>query len=145
MALGIGLLSGAVIGRTLPGFVVAAAVTFGLVVGGGQVLHAAVGDQVAVWVDRTENDRPDLYFFELRLRASDGRLLTYDEAFAVMQQECPECEGDEWVRSRFIEIARVAPLESYPVFERTETAASIAIGGAAILLTFPIVARRRPS
>jgi len=40
---------------------------------------------------------------------------------------------------------KVVPASTYPDFQLAELAADGAIGGVAFLLTFPVVARRRPS
>jgi hypothetical protein len=40
---------------------------------------------------------------------------------------------------------KVVPAATYPDFQLAELAVDGAIGGVAFLLTFPVVARRRPS
>ena len=40
---------------------------------------------------------------------------------------------------------KVVPAATYPDFQLAELAVNAGIGGAALLLTFPVVARRRPS
>jgi hypothetical protein len=40
---------------------------------------------------------------------------------------------------------KVVPASTYPDFQQAELAVDGAIGGVAFLLTFPVVARRRPS
>ncbi len=40
---------------------------------------------------------------------------------------------------------KVVPASTYPDFQMAELAIDAAVGGAAFLLTFPVVARRRPS
>lgn len=148
MALGIGLLAGAVVGRTLPAFAVAAVACFALLFGGAPLLQGQIAESVAVYRTQQGEDQPAIGYFGQWFRDQDGTLLTHEQAERLVRQQCPECPPDEigWLPyERFTVVTRIAPIESYPVFEAAETAATTAIGTVAILLTFPVVSRRRPT
>lgn len=151
MALGIALLAGALIGRTLPAFAAAAIVCFALLFGGVPHLHGAIADRVAVWQEWNDDVGfpSSLASVEVGFRDREGNFVTAEDGFALIDQVCPpETCGDFQVaqeQAGLVQVALAAPIESYPVFEAAETAATTAIGTVAILLTFPLVSRRRPT
>lgn len=148
MTLGIGLLAGALLGRTLPAFAIGIVVCFMLLFVGKPFLQAQVGQSVAVWQPTPgspgipEDTGPVLYvpgLSETAFRAADGTILSYDQ---VMQQ-CGACEEPSPVTYQPIQL--VAPIESYPIFENAEMIVTSTIGLACIALAFPVVTRRRPA
>jgi hypothetical protein len=151
MALGIALLAGAVVGRTLPALAVAAVACFVLLFGGAPLLQAQIAERVGEW--RTIDDqRPTLVaggtgFFGWGYRDESGTVLTPQQAERLMSEQCPECPpgDDTWLFENLTSVNRMAPIESYPVFEAAETAVTTGIGAVAMLLTFPVVSRRRPT
>ncbi len=150
MALGIGLLAGAALGRTLPAFAIGAIACFVLLFAGAPLLQARVGESVAVWPDPADQ-RPMLYvpgmgMSDRAYRAPDGTILTLAQASDLVVQQCGNCEDGPWLMEHgYVPVSRKAPIESYPIFENAEIIASSTIGLACIALTFPIVSRRRPS
>lgn len=154
MALGLAVLAGAVIGRTLPAFAVSAALSFVFLFGGVPAYQTAVGSQLAVWRGFQYGgdtsgfgDLPSLYTGQYRqeYRLRDGQVLG-DDYWASSQELCG-CTGrelDEWMQENVTLFELVVPLEAYGTFEATETALTSGIGAVALLLTFPVVARRRP-
>lgn len=77
----------------------------------------------------------------------DGKsLLTHAEAEALAEERCPECWDDDidWVSDNLEPWTHSASVETYPSFEIAHTAAGLGIGTLGVLLTLPIVSRRRP-
>jgi hypothetical protein len=149
MALGIALLAGALSGRTLPAFAVSAIACFALLFGGAPLLQATITYQVAVWQEADEmGGPPSLATLRSGFRDRDGHFLTEQEGYDMLEEACNagRCqESDPWKELGLTSTSLVAPIDSYPVFEAAETAATTAIGTLAMLLTFPVVSRRRPT
>jgi hypothetical protein len=153
MALGLAVLAGAVIGRTLPAFAVSAALSFVFLFAGVPAHQTAVGSQLAVWRGAPYGgdtvgfgDLPHLYWGEYRqeYRLRDGQIVyDYWESGAELCG-CTDHALDEWIEENVTQFELVVPLEQYGTFEATETALTTGIGAVALLLTFPVVARRRP-
>ncbi len=147
LALGIALFAGAVIGRTLPGFLIATAVTVVLVFGGAHAFQEVLAKPYSVWVAADANDGA-LIWLDFARRDRDGRILNRKAVRLLVQTECRGCVGRTkraWVVQNLTPVVRIVPVTAFPAFERAETAASVGIGGFAILLTFPVVARRKPA
>jgi hypothetical protein len=149
MALGIALLAGALIGRTLPAFAAAAIACFVLLFGGAPLLQGAITHQVAEWQEMDElGGPPSLAFLESGFLDRNGRFLTNEEGYRLIEDACGARACDDLIEGQgagLTQVTRVAPIESYPIFEAAETAATTAIGTVAMLLTFPVVSRRRPT
>lgn len=149
MALGIALLAGAIVGRTLPAFAASAICCFALLFGGAPVLQGAIVDRVAVWQDQDESGGPPaLATLRQGFRDGDGRFVNEQQGYDMLEVMCATggCEdSDPWKELGLTPVALVAPINSYPLFEAAETAATTAIGALAMLLTFPVVSRRRPT
>jgi hypothetical protein len=151
MTLGIGLLAGAVLGRTLPAFAIGAIACFVLLFVGVPLLQGFVGERVAVWQDEAApglpgavqpgDQQPSLVvpgLSDTAYRAPDGTIVSLAQASAL--------GSDEWLADHgYVPVWRVAPIESYPTFENADVIASSTIGLACIVLTFPVVSRRRPA
>ncbi len=145
MTLGIGLLAGAVIGRTLPAFASGSIACFVLLFVGAPLLQGFVGNSVAVWQDQTvsidQPDQPHLVvpgMSDTGYRTPEGTILTLTQASALGQ--------DQWLADHgYVPVWRVAPITSYPTFESADVIAASTIGLTCIVLTFPIVSRRRPA
>lgn len=151
MTLGIGLLAGAVLGRTLPAFAIGAIACFVLLFVGSPLLQGFVGERVAVWQDEAAPGLPEAVqpgdqqpslvlpgLSDTAYRAPDGTIVSLAQASAL--------GSDEWLADHgYVPVSRVAPIESYPTFENADVIASSTIGLACIVLTFPVVSRRRPA
>jgi hypothetical protein len=149
MALGMGLLAGAVAGRTLPAAAGAGILSFALLFGGAPVLQDAVAQRVAVWVEGDESGGlPTLRTFRSGFRERDGTFRTEDDVWSRIDPRCVGCTYEEyeleWIPANLVPVELAAPVESYPVFETVELAVSSGIGLACMLLTVPVVMRRRP-
>ena len=171
MALGIGLLTGALVGRTLPALVLAAVAMLAWSLVAVPTIQSTMYEDRAIWVTEIDSGWRDGAgpiawldggYFDASRAGVDGEpgvRLPEDESLdAYMTQACgpypeteeesPELMAFDECNERFwgqIQWSRVVPAESFGHFQVVETILGLAIGGAAILLTFPVVARRRPS
>jgi hypothetical protein len=173
MALGIAVLAGAVIGRTMPAFLVAAIAVIAWSLFGVPTVQQSMFADRAVWTKDENASRDGIgplgYLqggeFDTSKPGVDGEPgARFDyEAFNRQQVEMcgqpPEDDEDhesaEWrtwqacaEQMQYPEDMywyNVVPASTYPDFELMELAVDGAIGGVAFLLTFPVVARRRPS
>lgn len=152
MAFGIALLVGALVGRTLPGLVVATALSVGLFGAGSIVFQGVLAGPYSVWVERDEsgaNEVGRLLLLDSGWRGLDGRFLDYYEMEGLLVANGFADWGDAgelWIDANGIQrVDRIVPLSAFPAFERAETAASVGIGLVAIVLTFVVVGRRRPT
>lgn len=173
MALGVAALAGAVIGRTMPAFLIAAVVVIGWSLFGVPTVQQSMFDERAIWIRSEDMGRGGLWpigwadggDFDTSKPGVDGEPgARFDyEAFNRQQVElCGEppedAEDDESPEWRAwstcaeqipypedMQWSKVVPASTYPDFQLMELAVNAGIGGAAFLLTFPVVARRRPS
>lgn len=176
MAFGLALLVGAVVGRTMPALVIAAALVLGWGLVATDAIRGQQTERYLVWQVQDDNDwqtlgpKPLVYgrsgTFDVRRpgdpgtpggRFDDGAL----EALVI--DACGEAPQDDTGESEALKLwaacadpiyeaeyafARpwdeIVPGERFGEYVAADVALSLLIGGAAILLTFPIVARRRP-
>lgn len=146
MALGVGLLVGAVVGRTLPAFVAAGVLCLALVFVGATGLRSVMAQHYAVWSDvdiLTDQSGPSFLQLEERYRDQAGRILGWDEVEQLRAAHQPD--PDQWVEENLILMRRVVPDDAFVRFEQAETAAALGIGALGIVLTVPVLARRRPA
>lgn len=171
MALGIGLLVGALTGRTLPAMVLAAIALLAWSLVAVPTIQRSMFAERAVWVN--ENDSgwregagPIAYLeggtFDPSQPGVNGepgaRLDEEQDLSPMVEQACgpypevyddspevrayEECNQFFWGRLQW---TLAVPASAYGHFQTVETILGLLIGGAAVLLTFPVVARRRPS
>ncbi len=171
LALGIGLLTGAIVGRTLPALVLAAIVVLIWSLIAVPTVQGQMYDGRAVWVSDTDSGwregAPPIaylgggYFHtsqpgiggEPGVRVPEDESLeplieaacgpypeVYDESPEVMAYE--DCNQQFWGD---IQWSHVVPASTYGDFKLVDMVLSLTVGGIAILLTFVVVARRRPS
>ena len=91
-------------------------------------------------------DLPSLGGTSTAFRDGDGPILDLAAAVALMRERCPECGGEEggmWIIRTLSWLTRSIPLDAYGTFETADTVVWGALGLACILLTFPVVRRRR--
>ena len=171
MALGIGLLVGALVGRTLPALVVAAIMVLVWSLVAVPMIQQSMFAERAVWVN--ENDSgwregagPIAYLdsglFDPSQPGVNGqpgaRLDEEQDLSPMVEQVCgpypevyddsPEVRAYEECNQIFwggLQWTLAVPASAYGHFQTVETILGLLVGGAAILLTFPVVARRRPS
>jgi hypothetical protein len=171
MALGIGLLAGALVGRTLPALVVGAVVVLAWsLVAVPMVQHSMFADR-AMWVN--ENDAgwregagPIAYLesgmFDPSQPGVDGEpgaRLDEERDWSPMAEaacgpypevydDSPEVRAYEECNQTFwgnLQWSLAVPASAYGHFQAVETGLGLAIGLLALLVTFPVVSRRRPT
>lgn len=170
MGLGVAVLVGAIIGRTMPALLVAAIAVLAWTFFAVPTIQGSMFAQYAVWQSQAESGwrdgvSPIAYVdggtFDPARPGVDGEpgaRIDDEQLQALLPQECGpapvshedspetmayfECEQRSFDEHQW---SRVIPASAYGDFQLVDTILSLAIGGAALALTFPIVARRRPS
>ncbi len=145
MALGLGVLVGAVLGRLLPGVIVAGLLTI-VVVGAIPIVIQDYARSIAEWRPAEQSTgNADLAFdFAYRDRAT-GEILAFDAAYARAPQ-LPDIGPDEdWIASHFEQVTLVVPGARYPELMALESAALAAVAVLAIGLGGVVTNRRRPT
>lgn len=148
LALSIGLLAGAVLARTLPAFIVGAVVVTGIaflisVAQSGYVPlprsipGMSIGQGPAL--ERTIKDNPDIL---LRLVGDDGRLVTPDEALALV----PPAASDRWswIAERYQLVSLGVSPRRTGEWQIVESGAVVVAAVATIAAAAAVVERRRP-
>ncbi len=148
MALGIAVLAGAFIGRTLPAFAISAVLAFAFLFVGAPGLQRVIGSQLAFWIEASSlgDEGPSLDVYRNEFRHRDGRVFQPQEFFESGEQLCG-CTGHDfeyWMEENITRVTLAVPIEAYATFEVAETVVTSGIGTALLLLTFPVVSRRRP-
>jgi hypothetical protein len=173
MALGIAVFAGAVMGRTMPALLVAAIAIIAWSLLGVPTVQRSMFADRAVWTEE-ENGRRDgigpLAFvesgeFDTSKPGVDGEPGARFDHEAFYRKQVEECgqqpeesidndtpEERAWAtcaeqlpQPEDMYWSKVVPASTYPDFQLAEFALDAGIGGAALLLTLPVVARRRPS
>lgn len=162
--MGVGLFTGAVLGRTMVAFTIGLVLSAVLFFGLGDGLQAVVGSHLSVPVDASElqkETRP----YSLRSMGesyidASGSTMSHSEVLTAFVESCPRCGAsrehsplgqeawgdrhDAFVEEHYEHVYHLVPGTEYRTFEAVEAAVGFLIGGAFILLTFPVVARKRP-
>lgn len=138
----IAVAAGAVLGRTLPALLLAAVLGWTGLTGGAWV-HGRWLASEAVYVEDAEGGGPrGALWVDQRLRDDRGRILTWDEAYAVAP---PDPDTEEWPPAGWTFLNLVVPGERYPLAAAREVAA---LGGGSVLalgIAALAVRRRRPA
>jgi hypothetical protein len=138
----IGVVVGAVLGRTLPALLVTAVIAF-IAIGGGSYVHGRWLASEAIFVDdETGGPVPGAIYVDQRLRDPSGRILTWDEAYAVMPPE--DADTVEWPPAGWTYVSLVVPGDRYPFVAARETAALAGASLVAFVIAGVAVRRRRP-
>jgi hypothetical protein len=171
MALGIGLVAGALVGRTLPALVIAAIAVLAWSLVAVPMIQQSMFAERAVWVNDNdsgwrEGAGPIAYLDSGRFDPSQpgvagqpgARLDEEADPTPMVEQACgpepaayddsPEVRAYEECNQTFwggLQWTLAVPASAYGHFQLVEAVLGLAIGGTAVLLTFPVVARRRPS
>jgi hypothetical protein len=137
MAFGMALLVGAILGRSLGALLVAGILALAMATVGVQALYAITAQTAASWRPAEVG-----WLIELRerYRWPDGRLATREEIEAI---ENGEPSPDDWIASNLQREVYGLPDDDFQLLESLETLVAGGIGVAAVVLTFPVVARRR--
>ncbi len=162
MALGVGLLAGALVGRTLPAFLLGAAVMVGWGLAGGPILRDIQVSGRLVWMTIDDRDRlgVDGIAYDWAESGTSWDLgpegtLTSEEQVRLatcgvdpIAEEVTEtelaCLDTFEMPSTYTEVLHLVPSSTLSAFQAVETAVGLTIGGGALMLTFPVLARRRP-
>lgn len=143
-ALGLGLIAGAALARTLPAFIVGAVLAFVLIsmAGSAQYLWASLQPRV-VFEQMPEEGMGTA--FEQGWRAPDGRIVTETEAQALAPAD-GSVDPYEWLMAEGYDVVQLGiTLETARGWEPLQTT-GFAIAGLALLLgSVAIVDRRRPT
>jgi len=147
-AFAIGLLLGALVGRTMPALtlaVIACVLLFALT----WFARWAWVDANAVLVDgRNGNTNGGLTVGQQMFQAPDGTLLTTEQAYAKVPAEIiadPTGEGAfGWMEANYREVYRGVPASYAPTWAGIETIGLTGISAVLIVGSFIVVERRRP-
>jgi ABC-type transport system involved in multi-copper enzyme maturation permease subunit len=145
MTLGLGVLVGAVLGRQLPGIIVAGLVTIvvlGLIPIGIQNHAQTVAEWLPAAQSRGNADQTFDYGYRDR---QTGEILSFDAAYArapVIPDVGPD---DAWIASHLEEVRLAVPGRRYPEFVVLECAALGLVALVALGLGGLVVSRRRPA
>jgi hypothetical protein len=142
---GLALACGAVLGRVLPALLVAAALSFGSIVGVGMLSDALLQPEtVSVIADGGFPGQVDWRLIDTRVVAPDGSVMTWQEAYErygdTGDPASPSGTGASELRTLIIAI----PGDLYPIAMARMTVLYAALGLGAIVMAFAVVARRRP-
>jgi len=145
-ALGLGLLTGAALARTLPAFIVGAILSAALLFAAGMAREAWVRVQPQVVFDQNMTQDPSFgaLIFEQAWRAPDGMVLRDAEAFALAPAEASN-DPYQWLGDQGYEIVQLGITgETARGWEPLEIAGFALIGLVLALGTVAVVDRRRP-
>lgn len=172
MALGIAVLAGAVIGRTMPAFLIAAIAVIAWSLFGVPTVQQSMFADRAIWTNAENGWRDgivplgyveggDFDTSKPGINGEPGARFDHEEMNRQLVELCgqpPDDDDDESPEWRTWHACaeqlpypqdmywnKVVPASTYPDFLLAELAIDAAVGGAAFILTFPVVARRRPS
>lgn len=148
-AFGLAVLAGAVVGRLLPAIIIGTALCMVLYVGGEMARSLWLQDEAmrhAKVIDPTtqgsqSNDYPGGTHFSNWWQTPEGELLDDQQA----RDRVPDgVDQYEWLYDNFATVMTGVPGYMYPEWARLETAGFGLVGLGALIVTFPIVGRRRP-
>jgi hypothetical protein len=145
MAFGLGVLVGAVMGRQLPGIIVAGLLTI-VVVGVIPIGIQNYANSVAEWRPGQPGvGNADMTFNYAYRDLATGEILDYETVYSKAPQIADVGPDEDWIASHFESVTLVVPGRRYPEFVALECAA---LGGVALLalgLGGFVVDRRRPT
>jgi len=153
---GVGLLAGSLVGRTLPAFLVAGLLVAAWIMFAGPTIErSAALSHVSYATDEALSGGGVIGYGSVRpldwlgeaYREPSGRIMDG----SVYELACPgaNTSGSECPESPFVpyedyeRMAKIVPQSAWGSIEQAETGAGLLVAGLAILLTFPVVARRR--
>jgi hypothetical protein len=148
--LGIGALTGAVIGRTLPAAILAVGLAFALLLIGQfsfvTWLDAEAARNVIVLEESFTQDPDDLFLGGAAIQRgwADPAGAFLDDTAAAALAPANSADPMAWVGEHLRRAVRGVPAERYPAWVTLETLGLLAVAVGAIASLFPVVARRRP-
>ncbi len=143
-ALAVGLLIGALTGRSLPAFVVGAVLMSGLLIMSGTARDAWAWLQPQVVVEQADASTFDGQTVGLAWLDRTGRLIPYSDAHTVVPTS-NHGGPDEWLMANGYEQVQlgITPMTARP-WEYLEAAGWMGVAFACLCLSVLLVARRRP-
>ncbi len=145
LALGVGVLAGAVVGRQLPAVIIGgllAILLIGFVVPiGVQAFSAALGE----WRTAEQTTSGDLTLDVGYRDKASGAIVDWDTAYGVVPTLPDGSQDETWVQAHFDQAVLVVPGWRYPQVTGVESAAFGGLAIVAIGLGGLVVSRRRPS
>ena len=149
-AFGLSLFVGAALGRTLPAVIVAAALTVGLFVTAGTVQNdwlRAEAFRHAVEFPQTQGGDPYMAAFPGGTYFSDGWRTPEGEVLyshvAIERAPPGTADPSAWLSQNYTRVLIGVPGSAYPQWSLLETAGFGIVGLVGLVLTFPLVERRR--
>jgi hypothetical protein len=149
VAFGVGVLLGALVGRTMPALTLGAVASVLVFVLSWFALWAWV-DANAILVDgRNGNTNGGLVVGGQWFQTADGTLLSAHEAYARVPPETLEDPTGEapfaWIQAHYREVYRAVPASYAPTWAGIETIGLGVVAAVLIAGSFVVVERRRPS
>jgi hypothetical protein len=138
---GLALLLGAIVGRVLPALLLSIVLVF-LAFGGVTALTDSFLETETVLTNGMDGGVPGRVV-EYMLLSPEGDVMSYMQAYARYGEEAMEAEGGPG--ATFRNVLRINPPELYPIAVARMFILYAALGLAAIVLSFAVVERRRPT
>jgi hypothetical protein len=138
----IGVLAGALMGRTLPALLVAAVVAWIGLAGGTWVHQRWLASEAVLMEDAMDGSLQGALYIDQRLRDPAGNVLTWDEAYEVLPDQVSDDEV--WPPADWTYLALAVPGERYPMVQIREVAALSLATLAFLGVAAVSVGRRRP-
>lgn len=145
LGFGVGLVVGALLGRTMPALLVAGALVAGWVALGNPALERQVVRASATWVPESAVTSADgvfqaLLWLDSGYRGADGVVVRgslWDDVCDPDAETCPDADAYEVM-------ALIVPFEARADIERADLAITLGLAAAAVGATLLLVAHRRP-
>ena len=142
--LALGICLGALLGRMLPALILTVVIGF-VGIAGGSYVHGRWLASEAV-VTQSESGGPGDLYIEQRVRAPDGRILTWYqlEAEAPPPEDGSGADWSGWPPQGYTYVALVVPADRLPFVQAREVAALAGASLVFLAVGAAAVARRRP-
>ncbi len=145
-AFGLGLLTGAILGRTLPAFIVGAALSMVLLLGAALTHQAWIHAQPYILIEQAALEDPnfDGIPVEQVWRAPDGAVLAQAEATS-RALTAGASDPFSWLVENDYEVLQLGiTAATAQSWEPVETGGFVMVGFMLVLATVPVIERRRP-
>lgn len=146
LGFGVALMVGAVVGRTLGAVLVSVVLCGLLMLVGLAGITGVMAQRVAEWDAVEEGGASDtLLSFREGYSVDGGELMSHDDVIKLFEREHPDKDWNTWEPRHVQRWELRVRKDQFPLLEAADTVGSLAVGGLAILLTIPVVNRRRPT
>lgn len=146
-AFGLGLVVGAILGRTLPAFIVGAALSIVLLLGAALTHQAWIGAQPHILIEQAALEDPDFDGIPVEQvwRAPDGAVLAQTEATSRALEDGAS-DPFSWLVDHDYEVLQLGiTAATAQSWEPVETGGFAMVGLMFVLVTVPVIERRRPT